>query len=309
MEYKMKRYLLFILFFLFAGGLFAQNKINVVISIKCNNAPQFSIWNDTIREGQQYSIKAANLAAPYNIAQSLYNSLVGSYFIFENGSINQDIQVRITLNNVNCSNGLFTPANALNLFFFWRVEVYDFTGIDPLPSPFTFTSPYAFKLVLKKSGLFNAFCQQSGLNPAALLAFAYLQVTGGFSLTGITTTNYNDSLVTRITHFSDIVGSTEQGLTSVEDPVEVPTQFALGQNYPNPFNPSTNIKYSVPVRSDVTLKVYDVMGVEVARLVNGSKEPGEYEVRFDAAGLPSGLYLYELRAGSVVLNRKMLLVK
>ncbi len=306
----MKRSILFIILFLFSGAIFAQqNKINVVISIKCTNAPQFSIWNDTIREGQQYSIKQANLAAPYNIAQSLYNSLVGSYFIFEDGCISQDIQVRITLNNVNCSNGLFTPANALNLFFFWRIEVYDFAGNDPLPSPFTFTTPFAFKLVLKKSGLFNAFCQQSGLNPAALLAFAYLQATGGFDLTGITTQNYNDSLVTRITHFSDIVGSTQQGLVSVEDPVEVPVAFALGQNYPNPFNPSTTINYAVPERADVVLRVYDVMGVEVARLVNDTKEPGQYEVRFDASGLPSGLYLYELRAGSVVLSKKMLLLK
>ncbi len=306
----MKRSILFIILFLFSGAVFAQqNKINVVISIKCTNAPQFSIWNDTIREGQQYSIKQANLAAPYNIAQSLYNSLVGSYFIFEDGCISQDIQVRITLNNVNCSNGLFTPANALNLFFFWRIEVYDFAGNDPLPSPFTFTTPFAFKLVLKKSGLFNAFCQQSGLNPAALLAFAYLQATGGFNLQGITTQNYNDSLVTRISHFSDIVGSTQQGLVSVDDPVEVPATFALGQNYPNPFNPSTTINYSLPERADVVLRVYDVMGVEVARLVNDTKEPGEYEVKFDASGLPSGLYLYELRAGSVVLSKKMLLLK
>lgn len=306
----MKRSILFIILFLFSGAVFAQqNKINVVISIKCTNAPQFSIWNDTIREGQQYSIKQANLAAPYNIAQSLYNSLVGSYFIFEDGCISQDIQVRITLNNVNCSNGLFTPANALNLFFFWRIEVYDFAGNDPLPSPFTFTTPFAFKLVLKKSGLFNAFCQQSGLNPAALLAFAYLQATGGFNLQGITTQNYNDSLVTRISHFSDIVGSTQQGLVSVDDPVEVPATFALGQNYPNPFNPSTTINYSLPERADVVLRVYDVMGVEVARLVNDTKGPGEYEVKFDASGLPSGLYLYELRAGSVVLSKKMLLLK
>lgn len=307
----MRRSLLFIVILLFSGVLFAQqNKINVVISIKCTNAPQFSIWNDTIREGQKYEVKPANLAAPYNIAQALYNSIVGSYFIFEDGCINQDIQVRITLNNVNCSNGLFTPANAQALFFFWRVEVFDFAGIDPLPSPYNFNSPSVFKLVLKKSGLFNAFCQLSGLNPAELLAFAYMTVTGSFTTSGITTQNYNDSLVARISHFSDIVGGKQQGLVSVEDPVvELPTAFGLDQNYPNPFNPSTTIKYSVPERADVVLRVYDVMGVEVARLVNDTKDAGTYEVRFDASGLPSGMYLYELRAGSVVLNKKMLLVK
>jgi hypothetical protein len=99
-------------------------------------------------------------------------------------------------------------------------------------------------------------------------------------------------------------------LTSAEEALPgIPENFALNQNYPNPFNPSTKISYSIATRSDVVLKIYDVMGVEVAKLVNETKEAGNYEVAFDATGLPSGIYVYKLHAGNVVLNKKMLLVK
>ncbi len=307
----MKRFTLFMVVILFSGILFAQqNKINVVISIKCTNAPQFSIWNDTIREGQKYAFQAKNLPAPYNVAQSLYNAMVGSYIMFEDGCINQDIQVRITLNGVNCSNGLFNPANLANLFINWRIEVYSFNGLDPLGSPFNFTSPNKFRLVLMRSQQFNQFLTMAGINPVAVLAFAYLTATNTFDLTGITTELFPDSIRVRVSHFSDLVGSTQGSLTSTNETItEIPAAFALDQNYPNPFNPSTKIRYSVPERSDVLIRVFDIMGTEVAKIVNESKEAGVYEASFDAAGLPSGMYMYELRAGSVVISKKMLLLK
>jgi hypothetical protein len=94
-------------------------------------------------------------------------------------------------------------------------------------------------------------------------------------------------------------------LTNVPLPVEevassLPTKFELAQNYPNPFNPSTKIKFTIPSvetsRRDVftTLKVYDVLGNEIATLVNEEKPAGIYEANFSAEGLPSGLYFYTL---------------
>jgi hypothetical protein len=90
--------------------------------------------------------------------------------------------------------------------------------------------------------------------------------------------------------------------------------FILQQNYPNPFNPTTTIRYSIPSNvkgktSNVILKVYDVLGNEVATLVNEYKTAGSYEVDFDAAGLSSGVYFYKLQAGSLVETKKMLLTK
>jgi len=89
----------------------------------------------------------------------------------------------------------------------------------------------------------------------------------------------------------------------------IPNEFVMNQNYPNPFNPNTTIDYQIPELSFVTLKVYDVLGNEVATLVNGEKPIGNYEVNFNAIGLPSGIYFYKLNAGDFVETKKMILLK
>jgi photosystem II stability/assembly factor-like uncharacterized protein len=85
--------------------------------------------------------------------------------------------------------------------------------------------------------------------------------------------------------------------------------FILHQNYPNPFNPSTSIQYAVSRRQFVSLKVYDLLGREVATLVNEEKPAGEYEVEFDGTELPNGIYFYQLRAGQYVKTKKMVVLK
>jgi hypothetical protein len=85
--------------------------------------------------------------------------------------------------------------------------------------------------------------------------------------------------------------------------------FNLHQNYPNPFNPSTEIRFSVAENVNVTLKVYDMSGKEVAVLVNEMKSKGEHSVAFNASGLSSGTYFYKFKAGSVEQVKKMTLVK
>jgi hypothetical protein len=106
----------------------------------------------------------------------------------------------------------------------------------------------------------------------------------------------------------------------------VPKEFKLYQNYPNPFNPSTRIKFEVPAHLSfpacpdlsgnapignllVSLKVYDIIGKEVATLVEKSLQPGTYEVSFNAVNLPSGVYFYKLEAGNFIETRKMLFIK
>ena len=89
----------------------------------------------------------------------------------------------------------------------------------------------------------------------------------------------------------------------------LPERFALDQNYPNPFNPSTTIKYQLPNASYVNLTVYDVLGRQVSTLVNERRDAGVHEVKFDAAGLASGVYFYRLTAGSYVDTKKLLLVR
>ena len=87
------------------------------------------------------------------------------------------------------------------------------------------------------------------------------------------------------------------------------SEFKLDQNFPNPFNPTTRINYTVPARTNVKLRVYDLLAQMVAELANGTHEAGRYEVTFDGSNLPSGAYFYKLEAGSYIEVKKLLLVK
>jgi len=97
-------------------------------------------------------------------------------------------------------------------------------------------------------------------------------------------------------------------IVSVEDELK-PLTYNLEQNYPNPFNPVTFIKYSIPEVSKVSLTLFNLLGEEVADLVNEEKVAGYYTIEFNAATLPSGVYFYQLRAGNYVDTKKMLLLK
>jgi len=90
---------------------------------------------------------------------------------------------------------------------------------------------------------------------------------------------------------------------------DVPREFALAQNYPNPFNPATTIRYDLPVETRVTLRVFNILGQELATLVDGVKQPGSYTVRWDAGGQASGVYFYRFEAGSYACVKTMLLLK
>jgi len=102
-------------------------------------------------------------------------------------------------------------------------------------------------------------------------------------------------------------------VTSVEDGLLIPKEFSLLQNYPNPFNPSTNIQYSLGKATQVSLRVYSLLGVEIATLVNSKQEAGTYSVPFNSRtgflNLSSGIYFYRLEAGSFVSTKKLILMK
>ena len=98
-------------------------------------------------------------------------------------------------------------------------------------------------------------------------------------------------------------------LTPVEEQRPVARTFTLMQNYPNPFNPTTVISFQLPARTFVTLKVYDILGREVAQLISGEMTAGEHAVTFDGSRLASGMYFYRLSSGSNIVTKKMLMVK
>ncbi|TSA23030.1 T9SS C-terminal target domain-containing protein [bacterium] len=109
------------------------------------------------------------------------------------------------------------------------------------------------------------------------------------------------SVVARLSSYLSLTGVTERELQ--------PTRFSLSQNFPNPFNPSTAISYQLAAVGFATLKVFDVLGREVATLVSGNRAAGVHTIRWDAPSMPSGVYFYRLQAGNFVETKKLLLAK
>jgi hypothetical protein len=101
----------------------------------------------------------------------------------------------------------------------------------------------------------------------------------------------------------------EEKVTGIRKPSDFAQRFTLSQNYPNPFNPSTEINYSIPERSLVTLTVYNVLGQKVVTLFSGYQNAGSYQVTFDASRYASGVYFYRLQAGNLTVTKKMMLIK
>jgi hypothetical protein len=99
------------------------------------------------------------------------------------------------------------------------------------------------------------------------------------------------------------------GTTPVEENVKSADSYNLSQNYPNPFNPSTTISFQLPISGEVSLRVYDILGNEVATLVNEEKHAGNYQIDFNSEGLSSGVYYYKLQVGGFVETKKMILIK
>jgi hypothetical protein len=124
--------------------------------------------------------------------------------------------------------------------------------------------------------------------------------------------SYTDQSVSTGTYSYRLKQIDFDGRFSYSPVVEVdvlPVNFVLEQNYPNPFNPSTNIRFGLPESNFVRLAVYNLVGEEVALLVNGMMESGTHDITFDAKNLPSGTYIYKLQTGNSTDVKKMLLMK
>jgi hypothetical protein len=131
-------------------------------------------------------------------------------------------------------------------------------------------------------------------------------------VTGITT---DSSYVVRVSSAIDttIVSSSPlfsiEKITGVETKETNVTTYTLSQNYPNPFNPSTTIRFSLPSSRFVVLKIYDVLGKEIAVLMNEQFSAGEHTVQFNAADIPSGIYFYTIHAGTFTSTKKLVVMK
>ena len=150
----------------------------------------------------------------------------------------------------------------------------------------------------------NGYCGQNlqvhfGLGDASQIDSLIIQWPSGIiqNVEGININQYNE-----------VVEDTNLGSVNLE-PDQSPTDYNLFQNYPNPFNPSTNIKWHSPESGYQSLKVFDLLGKEVATLINEFKPEGDYELTWTPEDIPSGIYFYSLTVGSFHETRKMILLK
>ena len=210
-----------------------------------------------------------------------------------------------------------TAAGDLNNLFFNSLEIRNTT---PLPVELTSFSAsvknksvnlvwhtateinnYGFEIEKRQSSIANSQWSKVGF------------VNGNGNSNSANEYSYTDKTVTSGKYTYRLKQIDNDGQYEYSKEVEVdlgkPTTFALNQNYPNPFNPSTSIQYSLVGSQYVSLKVFNVLGKEVALLVNEKQEPGTYTVDFTSANLSGGAYFYRLQAGEFVQTKKMILLK
>lgn len=147
----------------------------------------------------------------------------------------------------------------------------------------------------------------------------YASYNNGESWTKLSTAGLSETFILSLTFdpqdyllagtYRGGVYRSKQVITSIQLSSNMPTAVRLSQNYPNPFNPKTEIRFEVPVSGFVSLKIFNVLGEEVATLVNEKKSPGEYTITWDASNKPSGVYIYRLQLEKFVAVKKMLLIR
>jgi photosystem II stability/assembly factor-like uncharacterized protein len=138
----------------------------------------------------------------------------------------------------------------------------------------------------------------------------WTQINSGlnnYSFVSVLAINPSENIFTVVSH--DVYRSLNPTTNIVNEDDNFPSRYSLSQNYPNPFNPSTTITYQIPEREFVTLKVYGILGREVATLVNEEKPAGSYEIEFAGYGLTSGIYFYQLKTGNYSETKKMILIR
>jgi hypothetical protein len=313
----MKKMLYYLIVFIFIGviNIHAQRQITVHLGLGCEIGTTI-LSPQTINEGEVLTFTAENLVLPasYSSVQGLANMLIGGEFYFENGCFPENPTIYFILSGVQCSTGFYNN----NLMFNANFSVFINNTHQPSPYWFGGSSAAGPSAVLKIPNTLALadFVAASGINPSAIIDFVYKNEDGSFDSSGISTElpnaapgTPNTFYTVKMRHFSYVVGGDKNTLTDVTGEVIAYKDYQLHQNYPNPFNPTTTITFALPAKAEVELKVYNILGVEVATLLKGVKNEGLHSVDFDGTGLSSGMYIYELKTNKFSQSRKMILLK
>jgi hypothetical protein len=306
-----RNYVLIMVLFSFMTVFAQQNTISY--KFKAESLTQFGSITTTIEEGSfqegvGYTLPEYTFESNFEPLQPAYDAIVGSVFRLESGAIDEDIHLNMTLGPFD--NDQYAKVENEDLFVSLEIEVYTMPDSILVEGDYYFNEGTYAVLSVPKHDDFNEFVEDTlGMDPNNLL-YAYI-TEEGFIVNNIETINNADSVKFRAEHFSKFGG----GRGSISDidgnnkQSGVPSEYKLNQNYPNPFNPSTTISYTIPEKEFVSLKVYNILGKEVAALVSKEQTAGSYEVQFNAENLPTGIYLYEFKAGAKTFTKKMMLIK
>jgi len=178
-----------------------------------------------------------------------------------------------------------------------------FTKINSLSVPFIYS------IVVDASGKIYVTSWASGVYTSTDNGSTWTSMgMGGLGVSSLMVSKNSDNVFVG-TKEGKVFVKMSESVTAVEGEEDMPRTFELNQNYPNPFNPSTTIKFAVPEAGSYSLRVYDILGQEVATLINGQLNAGTHNVTFDASRITSGMYIYKLTGDNVNLTKKMLLVK
>ncbi|MBI1936506.1 MAG: T9SS type A sorting domain-containing protein [Ignavibacteriales bacterium] len=259
--------------------------------------------NATDPENDPITYSASNLpeGADFNTTTKVFswtpnNQQSGNYivdFSASDGNTTAAISVMITVVNVNAA-PTFTRTLPDTTVQVHNVPVefsYQYEAVDPDGDAIT----YAF--IAGPSG--------SKISPSGLFTWSPAVSQAGQPYNVIVAISDG----TQLTRDTAVVKGSDDVVGVRSDYSSMPKEYALHQNFPNPFNPTTNIKFALPKGSSVKLRVYSILGEEVALLVNKVLPAGNHTVDFDAAGLPTGMYVYRIEAENFVSMKKMLLVK
>jgi uncharacterized repeat protein (TIGR01451 family) len=246
-----------------------------------DNANTFTNWTAT---------------GPWNITTLQFNSPPSSFTDSPTGNYGNNTNVSMTLTNpINVSTN---PVVYLSFFHRYATEAgYDFCYVEVSSD-----NGASWNSVAQFDGTLSSWTQES---------YDITQFAGGSTQMKIRFRLQSDAGLTADGWYVDDVKLTNYcgTLTGAPGSSQLPAVYSLGQNYPNPFNPSTVIKFQIPKESQVKITVYDVLGKNVATLINEKKSAGYHQVEFSASGLASGLYLYKIEAGSFTDVKKMMLIK
>ncbi|MCB0725738.1 MAG: T9SS type A sorting domain-containing protein [Ignavibacteriae bacterium] len=290
-----------------------------IVSIACSNADlDWNATNDCFGEAfiERDTINSAsNICAATELCAFYTTDTLGRYMLYAyfREGIN-DFGSMMNYGKINAYN-YFNGNNTVQETIHEYLVLGDPTqeAYSDVPKTLTVTtsqssSPNSIITVNVKSNGNNIEGAMVGINQNNDLRVAgYTNVQGNFEFSSSTLVNgFPVSAVVTGKNLAPYIGDI---ITNVNFVSEIPESYRLGQNYPNPFNPSTKIDFALPHNGFVTLKVYDVLGKEVATLVNGQLNAGTYNVDFNAGALSSGIYFYRLSTDGFTEIKKMTLLK